>query len=378
MRIVRTVMNGMAGGLIAVLAAAAGGCDDALPPGPDAPGAGTHRLIFSSIADGGAWKDSMMIMISGPDGAGAAAIASGRILGHPGTNRFAFLRNDSLFVATWSAGVWNIRQITARGDDDGEINEGSVAVSPDGRLITFTTELYNASMRYRYLRTYVVAADGSGPGAPLAVSASSGAAPVFSRDGRRMAFYGISGQRSYGNETVKIYVYDVEKGEARSVADVIRDFREESGPMLDWSPDGSRIAYTDLGDGDNSAISPLEIRVAASDGSGSVRTIARSAACPVWSPDGRRIYYCGGGYGWKLVAMNADGSGVPDTLRSEDPRLELFPQVSPDGKNLVYTAHTGDPEKTPGAISVLDLADPSRATTITTSGHRGFWIRTTP
>ena len=233
-------------------------------------------------------------------------------------------------------------------------------------------------MRYYYLRTYMAAIDGSGPGLPLAVSAVGGTAPVFSRDSRRVAFYGIEGERSYGAEPARLYVFDVEKGEARGVADVMDVIHEDIGPVLDWSPDGSRIAYTDRTEDDGSVVSPLAVRVVASDGSGSPRTIARSAVLPVWSPDGRRIYYCGGGYGWKLMAMNADGSGVPDTLRKEDSRLEMFPQLSPDGKKLLYTAYTGEPEKPPGAITVVDPAAPSAATTITTMGLRGFWIRMTP
>jgi serine/threonine-protein kinase len=55
---------------------------------------------------------------------------------------------------------------------------------------------------------------------------------------------------------------------------------------------------------------------------------------PVWTPDGKRIIYCGGRTNilWKAV----DGSGQPELLFSGDMQLSLG-SVSPDGRVLAFS-----------------------------------------
>ena len=87
----------------------------------------------------------------------------------------------------------------------------------------------------------------------------------------------------------------------RSVADV------------QWSPDGSRIAYTvSNNDGPRRPYSQLWIMTVADDKSIRLAVEKESSSGPEWSPDGQWIAYVtwsdDGGDIWK---MRADGSGSP-------------------------------------------------------------------
>jgi len=94
-----------------------------------------------------------------------------------------------------------------------------------------------------------------------------------------------------------------------------------------WSPDGSRIVFSDL--------ATQEAYVVDTDG-GNVRELLDSADQPVWSPDGQSLAY---------VAVNAErqsvGLGVARADGSGQKRLTdgnvLSPAWSPDGSTIAFT-----------------------------------------
>ena len=106
---------------------------------------------------------------------------------------------------------------------------------------------------------------------------------------------------------------------------------------LDWSPDGTRLAYT-VHD------APMErVIVAATDGSGSglVGDPAFRAWSPDWSPDGSLIAFGGGvGTDQAVYLMSPDGSDARRLSRVTDETDNAFVRLdwSPDGTRIVSQA----------------------------------------
>ena len=81
-----------------------------------------------------------------------------------------------------------------------------------------------------------------------------------------------------------------------------------------WSPDGRRIAFDSMRDGN------LEIYVMNADGSGSVRVTDHPAidAIPSWSPDGKRIVFVSERIAKgqrRLFSVAVNGGGVKQVTR---------------------------------------------------------------
>lgn len=114
--------------------------------------------------------------------------------------------------------------------------------------------------------------------------------------------------------------------------------RLTEGPRDYWtspSPDGSRIAFGGLSDGEAN----MDVYVMAPDGSDRARLTADPArdTHPYWFADGSRLVFVSERSGDPQVhVMNADGSGVRQV---SDVAGELWnPIPSPDGARIVYYA----------------------------------------
>ncbi|HSA55702.1 MAG TPA: protein kinase [Gemmatimonadaceae bacterium] len=130
-------------------------------------------------------------------------------------------------------------------------------------------------------------------------------------------------------------------GAARTLVWVERDGRQtlidsllvagsvEQG--LDVSPDGSRLALVLLGErGSQIAVKQLP------DGPVSPITFEGTSARPVWSSDGRDLFYIAERNGKNVVLRRrADGTGT-ESVVAEDSRQIYETAVSPDGAWVVY------------------------------------------
>jgi WD40-like Beta Propeller Repeat len=119
----------------------------------------------------------------------------------------------------------------------------------------------------------------------------------------------------------------------------------------DWSPDGSKIAFTHQG--------TIQTETPAG---GAVTTLA-SGSDPSWSPDGGKIAFSQGTFDQAdIVIVNADGSG---STRLAVPDGQLAPSWSPDGQKIAFTWVVYDPTTNAAHYNIGVMnADGSGATRI--------------
>jgi dipeptidyl aminopeptidase/acylaminoacyl peptidase len=135
--------------------------------------------------------------------------------------------------------------------------------------------------------------------------------PSFSPDGKQVAFYSSRSGES------EIWVARQDGTALRRVAE---GTRAHSGAA--WSPNSDRVVYVS---GESLAISDL------SGGKPQRIDLAgRVAQHPVWSGDGKVIYYTAKSHLWRVWP---DGTNQ-ETLREMPPIIELH--SGPDGKHLYY------------------------------------------
>lgn len=100
-----------------------------------------------------------------------------------------------------------------------------------------------------------------------------------------------------------------------------------------WSPDGQRIAFVSLRDGDQ------EIYVMNADGSEQTNVTRHENKdwTPAWSPDGKQLAFSSfRDENWELYLMDADGSNV--VRLTDNPASDVSPTWSPDGKRIAFAS----------------------------------------
>jgi dipeptidyl aminopeptidase/acylaminoacyl peptidase len=259
-------------------------------------------------------------------------------------------------------------------------------LSPDGSWLVYdlkTTDLPRGKLNRDLFR---VGTSGKGPRRLTWTEASSESDPVFSPDGKRLAFVAKRGDQ----EHAQIWVMDVSGGEAHALTRVSTGVSD-----LLWSPDGRYIAFTSNvypGCGADDACNrkrtetrengPLTAHLADellyrhwnswSDGkvahvlvaeveTGDVRDLTPGTTdAPAWSlggglgyafsPDGRQLCYTRNGdpantHAWStntdlwIVPVDPDGEGRTRkavNITAENLAWDGSPRYSPDGRYIAY------------------------------------------
>lgn len=202
-----------------------------------------------------------------------------------------------------------------------KINGYDPSISPDGTKIAY------CSLRNDiYSQIYVVNSDGTGEKQITKITTGDSCGPVWSRDGKKVAFYSFA--QTHPSRNPAIWVMDPDGSNMKRVA--------EHGMSPTWSPDDKQIAFASNRDG-----AKFQIYAMNSDGS-NVRRLTNDKgedSSPAWSPNGGDIAFVSDREGEHpaLFLMAPDGSGQQRLIFSKRQDF-CFPAWSLDGKNITFSA----------------------------------------
>jgi TolB protein len=164
----------------------------------------------------------------------------------------------------------------------------------------------------------------------------------FSPDGTQIV-YGIEGHFPGP------YIIDADGGTPRSLGGRCRDDHLCGEPFAEsaaWSPDGSRIAWVDfVEDSSQYGQHAYVLSFVNPDGTGLQREVASLPGggwSLVWSPDSSRLAFSDwdffGDRPGQIFVINADGSGLRQITNDGDNR---WPTWSPDGSRIAFVRFPG-------------------------------------
>jgi Tol biopolymer transport system component len=188
------------------------------------------------------------------------------------------------------------------------------AWSPDGEKI-----IYSSRITENNYAIYLINIDGTGK-ERLTDDIASDIYPVISPDGSEIAYV------SDRDGNYSIWKMNVDgSGDPIKLTQLINsEYQYSIEPLkINWSPDGSKIAYTSNLDGD------FEIYTISSDGTNQQQLTNNSYndAYPSWSPDGSQIVFVSDRDGKEdIYKMDADGSNQVRLIN--DPVTSIIPSWS--------------------------------------------------
>ena len=199
-----------------------------------------------------------------------------------------------------------------------EVGAGQFSVSSTGSLLYASGGIFPDPERS------LVWVDRNGSAEPLPLSPRPYANPRLSPDGQRVLVW-TQGDRN-------VWVHEVSRGVTSRLT-----FEGRNARAI-WTPDGTRITYASTSAGAENLFSRP------SDGSGTAERLASSdlqQAPGAWTPDGKTLLFMDGGglaTDTDIWTLSVEGDRRPHPFL-QTPFIEQFPDLSPDGRWLVYSSN---------------------------------------
>jgi Tol biopolymer transport system component len=247
------------------------------------------------------------------------------ITGVNGQIAFYSDRDGDWEIFTMNADGTNLQQLTV----NSARNDAHPAWSPDGMRIAFTGTRQDPVSDVFHEEVVIMNADGSGEVA-ITNHPLYDATPAWS-SADRIAF-----QTNRDHPEARPFddvfpdeIYTI-RPDGSDLRRVTNNAQDDIHP--DWSPNGTRIAYS-------SEVSPgnYDILTVAPDGSGIINLTNHPATDwrPAWSPDGTRIAFHSNRDGnFEIYVMNVDGTGLQRL--TDNPADDFHPAWSPDGRMIAF------------------------------------------
>jgi Tol biopolymer transport system component len=243
----------------------------------------------------------------------------------------------------------NLQNLTANSTD----NDSMPAFSPDGKFIAFRSD---RKPRGLYLMEET--------GENVRRLTDFGFHPSWSPDGKKIV---VSDRPSaiHTSHTIpnsRLWTIDAANGEKRQIE------TKGDAVMPSWSPNGHRIAFWFIDAG-----SPGEIATVPADGGDPVIIASDAAAAdwnPVWSPDGKYLYFASNRRGnmnfWRVPVDEKTGRqrGEPESV-SMPSKYSRHLAISRDGKRLAYVRYESNSNLQSLAFDPQTLKAASEANWIT-------------
>jgi len=206
-----------------------------------------------------------------------------------------------------------------------------------GEKGVFSTRIAYVTKAEQRYHLWVADADGEGA-QPALTSPEPIISPSWSPDGRQLAYV------SFESRKPVVYIHEVASGRRRLVA----NFRgSNSAPA--WSPDGRTLAVTLSRDG-GSQLYTLDVASAGAE----PRRLTQSSSIdtePLYSPDGKFIYFVSDRGGSPQIYRMAAAGGMPERVTFTG-TYNISPALSGDGRWIAYISRVSGAFK----LHVMELA----------------------
>ncbi len=265
----------------------------------------------------------------------------------PGIEQFPSLLPDGKWVlyASQRSGNWDIFIQSTSGQNainltaDSAADDDEPAASPDGERVAFRSSRDGGGI-------FVMGRTGEQVRRVTPAGVGAAFNPAWSPDGKEIAYATENVQLTPLNweRASELWIVNVATGARRRL-----DLRGATDAVQpNWSPHGHRIAYTSRplrGAAGSGASTSMDIWTIPAGGGPSVALDTGESADwnPVWSPDGRHVYFVSDRSGtmnlWRVAVDEVSGRalGTPEPIPTPA-QFVAHPSISADGRLIAYCA----------------------------------------